>query len=188
MSKEIELKAHVDNWQSLLEKIRKSPFVKNELYEEKEDIYFFNPLIEQTFRVRKETLKDSTNFISKQTVYTVKEKIMNEGIENNREIEVNLSYENFDSSITFFESLGFKQTMLKNKKGYSFDFVFFEYPLHIELLKVNELGWFFEIEFVVEEDVKTVDQLIKNLYKTLDIFEIPHSAIEKRYYSQMLCE
>lgn len=190
MSKEIELKAHVYDWHATLNRLRASSYTCDEKFEEKEDVYFFNPLTNQSFRTRREVLKDSNGKYYKNTILTVKEKVVEEGIEKNREIEVDLPYENFESSIVFFEALGFKQTIKKTKAGYSFSFNYFEYPLHIELLKVNKLGWFFEIEFIVDEDVKNevITTLVHYLYKTLDMFEIPHSEIEKKYYSELLVE
>ncbi|MCY1152945.1 MAG: hypothetical protein PQJ45_04750 [Sphaerochaetaceae bacterium] len=190
MPKEIELKAHVKDWQALLNQLRQSNFISNEKYEEKKDIYFFNPLINQSFRVRKETFTDSNKKILKNTIFTVKEKILENGIETNREVELDLDFNKFDSSIEFFESMGFRQTINKDKKGYSFDFSYFETPLHIELLKVNSLGWFFEIEFIVDEqtDKKECDLLVQYLYKTLDYFNISHDDIEMKYYSQLIEE
>lgn len=190
MSKEIELKAHIKDWQALLNKLRQSKFISNEKYEEKNDIYFFNPLIEQSFRVRKETFTDSNDNLIKKTIYTVKEKVFENGIEINKEVEVDLNYEQFDPSLEFFKSMGFNQTILKQKSGYSFIFSYFETPLHIELLKVNDLGWFFEIEFIVDDETNNqkCDQLVQNLYKTLDYFNISHSAIEMKYYSQLIEE
>ncbi len=188
MIKEIELKAHVDDWESLLKRIRKSPKISEEKYGVKEDIYFFNPLINQSFRVRREVFNNIDDSISKKTVFTTKEKIIVDGIEQNNEVEISLNYEKFEDSILFFEKLGFSQTYKKEKSGYSFLFHYFNYPLHVELLQVDHLGWFFEIEFVVEEelDEDIVNILVNNLYKTLDIFKIPHSKIEKRYYSELL--
>jgi predicted adenylyl cyclase CyaB len=190
MPKEIELKAHVKDWQALLNKLRQSKFISNENYEEKKDIYFFNPLIEQSFRVRKETFTDSNNKTLKNTVFTVKEKVLENGIETNREVELDLDFNKFDSSIEFFESMGFRKTINKEKKGYSFVFSYFKTPLHIELLKVNSLGWFFEIEFIVDEqtDKRECDLLVQYLYKTLDYFNISHDDIEMKYYSQLIEE
>ncbi len=190
MSKEIELKAHVKDWQALLNRLRQSKFISQEKYAEKKDIYFYNPLIEQSFRVRQEIFKDSNNKFAKKTVFTVKEKLLEKGIETNREVEVDLSYDKFDSSLEFFKSMGFSQTINKEKTGYSFIFKYFKKPLHIELLKVNNLGWFFEIEFIVDEetDIQECNALVQNLYKTLDYFNISHDDIEMKYYSQLIEE
>lgn len=190
MSKEIELKAHIDNPDILLEKIRKDYYINNEYYSKKYDVYFFNPILNQSFRVREQIEKDTYNFEIKKTIYTVKEKIIENGIEQNIENEVELDIKEFSASLIFFEKLGFKESHRKNKEGYSFNFTKFDTPLHIELLKVNDLGWFFEIEFVTDINISNemVDNLVKYLYKTLDYFDIPYSNIEKRYYSQMILD
>lgn len=191
MSKEIELKAHVDNYCHLLSLLRDDEFIINEIFSEKYDVYFFNPIINQSFRVRKEiTNNENDNIIDKKTIYTVKDKIIDQGIEQNTEIEIDLNYNDFSSSILFFEKLGFKESHRKSKKGFSFIYNKYKLPLHIELLEVNDLGWFFEIEFIAVDDIskEDCDFLVNCLYKTLDNFNIPYSNIEKRYYSQMIIE
>ncbi len=190
MAKEIELKAHVYDFSLTLEKLRLNKHISNETFAHKLDVYYFNPLINQSFRVRQELLKSNDTLISKETILTVKQKSITEGIEQNNEIEVELPYDNFKDTLTFFDSMGFNKTIRKSKTGYSFNFNKFEYPLHIELLEVNDLGWFFEIEFVIDEsiDQNIINTLINNLYETLKIFDIPIENIEKRYYSQMITQ
>jgi predicted adenylyl cyclase CyaB len=188
MSREIELKAHVINWAQTLDLIRNNTNIKNEEFAEKLDVYYYNPLKDEAFRVRKEILKDKNNLVSKKTIFTSKEKLMDGVIEKNKEVEVELSCENFDSSLVFFESLGFKKSLEKSKIGYSFVYDGFEKDLHVELLEVNQLGWFLEIEFIIEENAEKqlIDKLVTHLYKILDLFEIPYSNIENKYYSQLL--
>lgn len=188
MAKEIELKAHVYDFSLTLEKLRLNKHISEEKFAHKLDIYYFNPLINQSFRVRQELLKSNDVLVSKDTIITVKQKSIIEGIEQNNEIEVELPYDNFKDTLTFFDSMGFNKTIRKSKTGYSFNFNKFDYPLHIELLEVNDLGWFFEIEFVIDENIdqNIINNLINNLYETLKIFDIPVENIEKRYYSQMI--
>ncbi len=188
MSKEIELKAHVDDYEKLLNLLRSDLYIKYEGICEKFDIYFFNPILNNSFRVR-EQISNNGNFI-KNTIFTVKDKIIDQGIEQNNEYEVELDYNSFSQSLTFFNKLGFKESHRKIKKGYSFQFLKYEKPLHIELLEVNNLGWFFEIEFIEENDInrEKTSVLINQLYDTLEHFNIPFSNIEKRYYSQMILD
>lgn len=190
MSKEIELKAHVDDYKKVLNALKSNQFTYNEKSSEKLDVYFFNPIKNLSFRVRQQVNIDSKGKIIKNTVYTTKDKIINEGIEQNIENEVELPYGEFSSSLVFFNQLGFKESHRKKKKGFSFLFNKFENDLHIELLEVNNLGWFFEIEFIVDEEINEIEskKLVSELYKTLELFNIPVSNIEKRYYSQMILE
>ncbi len=190
MSKEIELKAHVNNYTNLLSTLRNDDFIVSEKYSQKVDVYYFNPIINQTFRIRNLIINDVDNNETKKTIYTVKDKIIDQGIEQNTEIEVDLNYNQFSSSLNFFEKLGFKVSHRKIKKGYSFSYTKYKIPLHIELLEVSNLGWFFEIEFIVEDEISKEDSdfLVACLYQTLDNFNIPYSNIEKRYYSQMLID
>ncbi|MGD1819531.1 MAG: hypothetical protein ACPKOI_06595 [Pleomorphochaeta sp.] len=190
MSKEIELKAYVDDYQATLSLLRGSSDISDEKYTEKFDIYFFNPIVNQAFRVRKELKKQEDTILSKKTIYTVKDKYIDNGIELNTEFEVDLGFDEFNSSIVFFDKLGFKESHRKEKKGYSFIYNKFDTPLHIELLEVNDLGWFFEIEFVVDDEIDEINsgKLVNNLYETLEKFKIPYSNIEKRYYSEMIID
>ena len=86
MSKEIELKAHVNDYKKLLNLLKSDLFIEYEGFCKKFDVYFFNPILNNSFRVR-EQISNNTKSIKK-TIYTVKEKIINQGIEQNNEYEV----------------------------------------------------------------------------------------------------
>lgn len=186
MSKEIELKAHIDDYQKILNLLQSDLYIKSEGICEKFDIYYYNPIINNSFRVRKQISNNGE--LIKNTIYTVKDKILNQGIEQNNEYEVEMNYNQFSQSLIFFEKLGFKESHRKIKKGYSFQFLKYDTPLHIELLEVNDLGWFFEIEFIEENELslEKSNLLIQQLYETLEYFNIPFSNIEKKYYSQLI--
>ncbi len=59
-------------------------------------------------------------------------------------------------------------------------------PLHIELVEIASLGWFLEMEFVLET-AEQVPYARTRLLEVLSLFGVPPQArIEERYYMHLL--
>lgn len=188
MSKEIELKAHIDDLNKTLSIIRNTRGVSHECFQEKKDIYFSNNIEQPSCRVRLERKGQDKNHLIDTVLITVKEKKSNDGIEVNEEIEFDSKGSNFDLAVKMFNTLGYKQVLLKEKVGYSFVLDKFNYPLHIEVLEIAPLGWFLEIEFTPEQELSEIeiDNLKSNLLTALKMFNVSENNIEQRYYRDML--
>lgn len=188
MSKEIELKAHIDDLNKTLSIIRNTRGVSHECFQEKKDIYFSNNIEQPSCRVRLERKGQDKNHLIDTVLITVKEKKSNDGIEVNEEIEFDSKGSNFDLAVRMFNTLGYKQVLLKEKVGYSFVLDKFNYPLHIEVLEIAPLGWFLEIEFTPEQELSEIeiDNLKSNLLTALKMFNLSENNIEQRYYRDML--
>lgn len=188
MSKEIELKAHINDLNKTLSIIRNTRGVSHECFQEKKDIYFSNNIEQPSCRVRLERKGQDKNHLIDTVLITVKEKKSNDGIEVNEEIEFDSKGSNFDLAVRMFNTLGYKQVLLKEKVGYSFVLDKFNYPLHIEVLEIAPLGWFLEIEFTPEQELSEIeiDNLKSNLLTALKMFNLSENNIEQRYYRDML--
>lgn len=188
MATEIELKAHVDNIDNLLFCIRNTDGISDEYFQEKRDIYLTNEIDKPPVRCRLVKKIYEGDNISSSLLITVKNKELNDTIEENNEIEIECSSTEFNKSVELFKALGYKETLVKEKTGYSFMFNKYKYPLHIEIIEVKPLGWFFEIEFSIEEKLSNLDisYLKANLMDTLDLFKISHDKIETQYYRDLL--
>jgi len=198
---EIELKAHVKDSEALrLLLLGKAQYLWSF---EKEDTYYFPTTNSDVFknsdipksgvRLRSEnkTLTDGTE---KKIVYvTYKTKEVRDGIEINDEKEFEVCSNQY-GTITVFDEflkmLGLKPGYSKLKKGWAFS----NEGINVELLEAEKLGWFLEIEIVVNDiddqekmDI-TIGEAKKKLMGFLSELGIEKSAIESRYYSEMLNE
>jgi adenylate cyclase class 2 len=190
MSKEIELKAHVDDVDKVLSIIRNTRGVTHECFQEKRDIYLSNHLNQPSCRVRLERKGSNKDHLKDTVIITVKEKKSNNGIEVNDEIEIDSDGSNFESAVRIFEVLGYKPVLLKEKRGYSFILDKFKFPLHIEVLEVAPLGWFLEMEFTPENELNDdeIENIKQDLLSALKMFGINEGKIEQRFYHDMLDE
>lgn len=188
MATEIELKAHVLNVEKTLLLIRETQGISNEIYQEKKDVYFARNNELPILRTRLITQGDGKSALTSTTVITVKEKNTTNGIEDNHEMEINTDSGKFETTIEMFQSLGYKIAIKKEKKGYSFILKRFEKDLHIELIEVNPLGWFIEMEFCIPDNVddKSKGYLKNNLLEALKLFNIDKGQIENKYYIELL--
>ncbi|MBO4758850.1 MAG: class IV adenylate cyclase, partial [Spirochaetaceae bacterium] len=102
-------------------------------------------------------------------------------LEVNKEIEFEVSDGN--SFLNMLEGLGFELSLKKHKKTKSYHYKEF----HIELVEIESLGNFVEIETLQEdENPETVKRLQNALYEVLEKCGISKDAVEKRYYSELL--
>jgi adenylate cyclase class 2 len=194
---EIELKAHVpDNLQSIEAlKILLSEKAEYLCEFEKEDTYYIQAadsnIPKSGVRLRAESKIFSDGAQEKNVCVTYKTKEVRDGIEINDEKEFEVRSSQCRPETVFDEFLkmmGLKQGFSKRKKGWAFS----KDEIKAELLEVEKLGWFLELEIVVN-DVEvfeckdsTIEEKKERLMKFLSDLCIEKSAIESRYYSEML--
>ncbi len=189
MSTEVELKAHVENPQALRQKIVSVLNVLDEKEIIKQDIYYaLTSRDGPAFRIRVEGQKSSGHEWLGSIIFTRKEHQRDAGIETNSEYEFSVSIEQKQNVEAFCRSLGLKEFLRKEKKGWSWYIQ--DSPLHVELIEVVPLGWFLEVEAVCDtpkssREILEIKKALVNLLKTL---EIPLENIEHRYYMEMLRE
>lgn len=189
---EIEMKAHVQNKDALREKLNK--FFEFQKKVIRNDTYFSKPIKNNqnknhiSIRIREETLETQEKN-EKKILLTYKRKELttkNNG-ELNEEMEAIIS--NREAIETFLFDAGFSISLKKTKIVEDFLFTAKNQNATLELCTIETLGDFLEIEILSENNDKLTVQhsqeTIKELFKKL---EIPESAIEPRYYSEMLKE
>jgi len=171
MAIEVELKARIDNPDEMRERLHRTARFVHSF--EKQDIYFTRPgEAEGLFRIRNE---DGSNTV------TYKRKTIEEGIEVNQEHEFIVS--DATEFLGFCEYLGYIKYIEKHKTGDLFSYR----KASLELTFVESLGWFVEIEYLVDEDSE-VDAARKRLHDILSDLNISKERIEARYYTDMLRE
>ena len=187
MAMEVELKAHVQDWQLLKERIEQQVGLEGPVYELKDDIYYCREGEDALFRLRLEQKGPSFSKLAGQVVFTRKYKQLKEGIEVNEELEFCCDSNEAEAADTFFLSLGFEHYTRKTKKGYFYTWKVDSSlpPLHLELVEVGSLGWFLEMEFVLEDEKKV--PLARTFLRTiLAQLGVDEQAIESRYYMHLL--
>jgi adenylate cyclase class 2 len=183
---EIELKAHVEDHQTL--KDRLSLLAPAALSFEKEDCYWTagdrGPL-QSDIRLRRERILRPSGEREEKTLVTCKTREIREGIEINDEREFAVS----DSACfeELLRRLGLSPGTRKHKQGWAWVFG----DTGAELCEVSgprrSLGWFLEIEILAENALEpTVAAARQKLLDLLEKLDIPGSHIEERYYSELL--
>lgn len=181
---EIELKAHVDpdavdGTRALLDSF--ATFKKE--VDKCDDYYHLdNNGHAVTVRFRRERSKGVVT-----NIFTYKKKEVQNNTEVNDERECTLS-----EASPILEALldaGFVHSLHKHKSGALYTF---ETPLgvaNIDLCLVETLGYFIEIEILSDKnDDETVAATQKQLHTILSLCKISKSAIECRYYKELLNE
>ena len=195
MVTEIELKAHVQNSEALKLLLQKNAiflffFEKNDNYWIQTTPYVTkNPPLapfSSGLRIRRErrTLPDGT--IESLSLATYKIKEVRDGVEINEERE--FAVDPASGFEEFLIHMGFVSGISKQKRGCAFS----REGISAELLEVKGLGWFLELEIIIE-DIKAGNkreeaaaQAKKRLLAFLDSLGIEREAIESRFYSEML--
>lgn len=187
MGFEVELKAHVSDPERLRIAIEALSLIGGPTFEIKEDIYYALPGEDALFRLRRESSGPSFTDLSGQLIFTRKYKTLKDGIEVNQELEFCASDSQFEQAHAFCLSLGYEVYIRKTKKGYFYSYsVTEDFPLlHLELVEVPPLGWFLEMEFVLEDE-KKVPMARTFLIQMLQKLGIDQSSIESRYYMHLL--
>lgn len=198
---EIELKAHVYNRSSVIEKI--NSFAEFHRVIIKDDEYY---RLDKTngshisARIRREkssSIEQYENISQIQAeetniVLTYKKKesrISSEGkaLEVNRELETSLS--DSEPVKTLLQDSGYKKSLTKHKEVISWFCTTECGQAHLELCTVPPLGDFLEIEIIAESaDNNKIEQARKILENLILKSGISLSDIENKYYSELLKE
>ncbi len=184
--REVEVKAHVDDWKSLKERID-SLYGKAEDVN-KSDLYFALPgEIHQALRIRnnKGVLELTTKRMSSDSLS-----------EDNIEYEVMTDISQEQTAISFFECLGYEKYFRKIKSGWEW----MVDSIHVELMEVSgysyrekgeerNVGWFLELEILLPPTLKVdLREKQKSLYDLLSRLGISEDKIETRSYRSMILE
>jgi adenylate cyclase, class 2 len=193
---EIELKARVKDGARNVEALKRLLSEKAEyLYAfEKDDTYYFpsspSNIPRSGIRLRGESKTFPDGTVKKAAYVTYKAKEVRDGIEVNDEKEFEVRSSRYSSIVVFDEFLklaGLGPGLSKHKRGWAFS----KDEINAELLEVEKLGWFLEMEIVVdnvEKDIMMIEEKKKRLMEFLSELGIEKDAIESRYYSEMLRE
>ncbi|MDR0568905.1 MAG: CYTH domain-containing protein [Spirochaetaceae bacterium] len=188
MATEIELKAHVDDPESLRKIIASLGIFSGSF--EKSDVYWQNPneavapggFPAYGVRIRRET-RASPNGESAQTVATYKTRETRGGIEVNDEREFTVSDAgNFEELL---RRLGLVPGIRKCKRGWAWNCE----GITAELAEVSGIGWFAELEILAGEDTpEIVASARSRLLAFLRGLGIGEDKIETRPYTVMVQE
>lgn len=118
-------------------------------------------------------------------IVTYKHKELRDSIEINDETEFAVSDRfAFEALIT---DLGFTPGDRKEKRTKSFAHSRDGFEVHLELSEVEGLGWFLELEILSDSaGSEIIEQAGKTLRNILARCGVPESAIETRYYTELL--
>ncbi|MGH0053149.1 MAG: CYTH domain-containing protein [Sphaerochaetaceae bacterium] len=188
MAFEVELKAHVKDPLTLKHTLEHLSGISLAVCEEKDDTYYGWKGEEPLFRLRLERFGPSFSELSGEVRFTRKYKDnLEDGIEVNKEVEFMAPADQAVNAHDFCLSLGYDVYIRKTKRGYSYQWMMDEefFPLHIELVELIGLGWFLEMEFVLEQKEQVPDARTR-LLDVLALLDIPQEQIEERYYMHLL--
>ena len=184
MNKEIELKAHIDEPGKLKEKLTEL-FGEPEILE-KSDIYYMYESAGDDEQGQPVRLRSENG----ENIVTLKRKTYTDGIEINDELEFNV--DNPENFLKFLDLTGAKGWIKKSKKGWKFRVDKKDGNKDktlAELCEVSSLGWFLEIETVIDSDdaerIRLAEKKIKMILKDSGV---DSKRIEPRCYSDLLLE
>ncbi len=188
---EIELKAHVADRDALIAVLNRNAVYKRHVLRD-DEYYGKSQTDKHKIRIRKESDECGTEYL-----VTYKRKELKTD-ETGTTIEVNDEKECTVSSpevlTAFLKDTGYDVQLKKHKDVMDWELVIpagslleLELKATFELCAVLTLGDFLEIEILTPDDeVQTVEKVHSKLEELLEMTGIPKSAIEKRYYSEML--
>ncbi len=190
---EIELKAHVENYESTKNTIDTFAIFLGK--KQKSDVYWktYSAALGYPIRVRLREEKTTTpnGIESKNIIVTYKKKELRETFRGDK----NISYEvNEENEFTIDNRTAFETILIDT--GYTIDLEKDKHVLQwqyekvlLELCIINNLGNFLELEIINEsQDDNSVNVAIKELQDVLIKCNIPLEKIEKKYYSELLRE
>lgn len=194
MAMEIELKAHIKDYDALkrvlLEKARYMGSF------EKDDTYWYKVSAGQkpgyaasaegsVIRIRREKRSLPEGSEKKTCIATYKVKEVWDGIEVNDEQEFELVSSSGPEASAFegfLRRMGLEAGFSKTKRGWAF----YHDGINTELSEVVGLGWFLELEILLEGmHITNPENEKKRLLDFLDSLGIEREAIESRYYSEI---
>lgn len=175
---ETEMKVWVDDWAAVEAALRergafRGAFVKEDRYFRSTDPVLAPP-DGPTFRIR---VQDETATV------TFKEKNREHGVEFN--VEREFVIDDVNAFVHLVGVLGYVDDISKRKSGLGFDFD----DLHVELVRVDGLGEFIEVESVSGDgDRDGRDAAAERIRSLLASLPVDMSRVEDRPYTQMLRE
>ncbi len=180
MAFEVEIKAHISDPRAVQVTVEGLEGISEASPIDKDDWYFSPRGEPALFRLRREAGR---------VLFTRKRKRMEGNIETNEEFEFEADESQFDRACAFVASLGYEVTAKKSKRGLSYSLAWGEGlgGLTIELCEVSSLGWFVELEFVLEERA-LVEDAKRALVKALALLEIDSSQVEGKPYLELLSQ
>lgn len=106
------------------------------------------------------------------------------GREDNREFEFLALPDQYEKAVAFFHALGHEDFFIKRKKGWEWNVG----DAHVELLSVNDIGTFLEIEILLpfDSDDKAADEALSRIAALMERAGI--CDIEKKSYREMILE
>lgn len=181
MTFEVELKAWVRDFEAVKQILDNKEDLLYIGFEEKDDSYYAleeKPL----FRIRTEQINEERT-----VVVTHKKRSTVDGIEENLEYEFALSADQEQQVFAFFTALGYKLAKRKFKRGWRYRKVHTKdtLGLTVELVHLEGLGWFIEVEALVETKVER-HQARGELMAFLTSVGIDPAAIESKPYLQLI--
>ena len=172
MTFEVEVKARVGDPDALRVRLRECGEYRG--FFEKEDLYFSRQGENNTlFRIRREPEGNTVTYKEKN--------VDSAGVEKNREHQFEV--DDYLEFVKFAGYLGYVGYCEKQKKGE----LFLYRGANVELTLVKNLGWYIEIECLVERN-EDVEPARNNVLGILADLGIPASSVEPRYYTDMLME
>jgi adenylate cyclase class 2 len=189
MMKEIEIKAHVDDPERVKNIL--SGIGRGEISFEKEDVYWRAPpgtfpgLPPSGIRIRKETEWRNGEAV-RRVLVTCKTGRIRDGIEINEELEFGVT--DGESMGELLDLLGLKPAVRKHKRGraWIWEEDAGEPPVLAELLELEGLGWFIELEILCGEGEAAPGRCRTRLLSLLEKTGIGTDRIETRPYTVML--
>ncbi|MDR0539769.1 MAG: class IV adenylate cyclase [Spirochaetaceae bacterium] len=187
MSFEVELKAWVDDVPRTEEKL--NMLADYAFAYSKKDTYFFmnkEGAFPSGVRLRDEAHVLPDGAREEKILVTYKTKELRGEIEVNEEHEFCVTG-NGSAFAGFLERAGFTPGFCKTKEGKCWAYRSGFFPVNVELSRVEGLGYFLELEIILEsEDGQTVENAGAALRALLEKTGISARRIESRYYSEML--
>ena len=117
---------------------------------------------------------------------TTKKTFSDEKGERNEEFEFKALPEQEEAAVEFFHALGYEDFFIKKKTGYEW----MAGRAHVELLSVNSLGWFLEIEILLpfESDDDEAEEARLEIVSLLAEVGLREKDYESRSYREMILE
>lgn len=186
MGYEIEIKAHIEDYQLLKEKLITLDGCQFLGEEKKDDVYWSKGNGEPTL-LRTRLHEENGERIIYITSKPSKNKA--DGTEVNVENEFEVEASQWDSINDFLIGLGLSVCRRKTKTGCHFTVQSGGYNVHAELLEVKYLGFFLEMEICLDTvDDSTVESSKKALKELLERLEVSEDEIEIKGYNKLLAE
>lgn len=193
--KEIELKVHVEDRDSLIEKLNSFATYTNSI--QRDDFYWgTSATCRNKIRIRKESgVPNEPRETRPETIVTYKRKELRtnsqgQAVEVNDEKECTIS--NPEPLEAFLTDIGYSVVLKKRKSVMVW--MMKNSPqekssISFELCNVPPLGDFLEIEILIKDDSEEkIRSAQEKLFELLDMTGIGRDKIENRYYSEMLRE